>query len=221
MKKDKINALLKESDIVIPTYIYRLLPKLDIDIEVFVFIMYLRSFGEKIIFDPSKASIDLGIDMSKIMSFVDTLTTKGYLNFEVIKNNKNITNEYLSLSGFYDKVSLLLVDNIIEEDSSREEVNIKDIFNLIEKEFGRLLSPMENEIIKAWVESNYSEELIKFALELSVNKGITNLRYMDKTLYEWQKKGYKTRNDVEKINNNQQEKEKMEVFDYNWLDDDE
>ena len=49
------------------------------------------------------------------------------------------------------------------------------------------LSPMEYEIIKAWLDNDMSEELIKEALKEATFNGVSNLRYIDKILYEWGK----------------------------------
>lgn len=220
MKKDKMVDLLSQRNIVIPMYIYRLFPRLNIDLDVFMFLMYLYNCGDKTIFDPQKISEDFGIDLEKVLYYIDKLSSNKLINFEIIKNDKNISEEYISLSYFYDKISLLLIEDA--NDSSNEQNN-KNIFELIEKEFGRVLSPMEYEIIKAWNESNISDELIEEALREAVFNGVTNLRYIDKILYEWQKRGIKNKNDVEK--NRQRTKkdntEKMEIFEYNWLEDDE
>ena len=78
---------------------------------------------------------------------------------------------------------------------------------------------MEYEFINAWIESGMSEELIKEALKEATLNGVSNLRYIDKIIYEWTKKGYKTVSDVE---NNRMKKDKEEknnyFFEYNWLD---
>ena len=55
---------------------------------------------------------------------------------------------------------------------------------------------MEYEIINAWLEKSYSEEMIIGALKEAVYNGVNNLRYIDKILYEWSKKGFKNMNDV-------------------------
>ncbi len=97
------------------------------------------------------------------------------------------------------------------------------MYTFFEKEFGRTISSMEYEIIHAWLEKGFSEELILGALKEAVYNGVNNLRYIDKILYEWQKKGYKTMKDVEKNNfkRNNEKTEMKELFDYNWLDDNE
>lgn len=91
-------------------------------------------------------------------------------------------------------------DNLDELNSS--------VFTFIEKEFGRTLSPMENEIIKSWLENGSSEELVREAVKEATFNGVNNLRYIDKILYEWEKKGIKNKEDVDKSRNLHRKKEK-------------
>ena len=214
MKQSNIND--------IPIYIYKIFPKLNIDLETFIFLMYLYSFGEKIIFNPTSLSKDLGITLEQVLIYIDKLTNSKLINFEIIKNEKNISEEYISLSFFYDKISMLLMEEL---NNSKEQNNGSNIFDIIEKEFGRVLSPIEYEIIKAWGENNISDELVQEALKEAVFNGVNNLRYIDKILYEWQKKGIKTKEDVEKnrikYKKERENEEKVEIFEYNWLEDDE
>ena len=217
MKKNEFMNLISSKNIVIPMYIYKLLPKLDIDFETFFFLMYLYNLDERIIFNPQKIADEFGITIKEVLLYVDTLSSKKLISFEIIKNDKNVSEEYLSLKYFYDKISLLLMDE-------EKETTIYDnsIFDLIEKEFGRVLSPIEYEIIKAWHENGISDELIKEALKEATFNGVSNLRYIDKILYEWQKKGFKNAKDVENNRKNFHKKnDKVEVFEYNWLEDDE
>jgi DNA replication protein len=106
----------------------------------------------------------------------------------------------------------------VNNDTSSDDV--ESIFNIIEREFARTLSPMETEIIKAWLNSSYNTDLIKEAIKEATFNGVSNLRYIDKIIYEWNKKGYKT---VEDVINNKFKKEKEDnkdkyFFEYNWLD---
>ena len=61
------------------------------------------------------------------------------------------------------------------------------------------------------------EEIIKEALKEATYNGVSNLRYIDKIIYEWNKKGYKT---VEEIRNNKFKKEEKvnTFFECDWLD---
>ena len=79
---------------------------------------------------------------------------------------------------------------------------------------------MEYEIINAWLEKGFSEELVIGALKEAVYNGVSSLRYIDKILYEWQKKGYHNLTEVNNGLTNRKEKQKsLELFDYNWLED--
>ena len=71
-----------------------------------------------------------------------------------------------------------------------------DIYQVFEREFGRTLSTMDYEIINAWIDGGYSEELIIAALREAVYNGVTNLRYIDRILNEWNKKGIKAPEDI-------------------------
>ena len=76
---------------------------------------------------------------------------------------------------------------------------------------------MEYEIIKVWLE-DYDEETIKLAVKEASFNGVSNLRYIDKILHEWQKKGIKNEQDI--INDrkkHQSLKVTKKVMDYDWL----
>lgn len=222
MKYGKLVDIVKSVDIIIPLYVYKEFPKLNIDLESFLFLMYLYSKGNKIPFDINRLSEEFFCDVKTIMKYISVLQDKKLIEIKVIKNDKNIMEEFIYLDFFYDKISLNMVGEIVEE----EKEDNQDVFAILEKELGKQLSPIEIEIVKAWKESNYSDEIIKEAIKEAVINGVANLRYIDKVLYEWAKKGIKTKEDVEKNRNAFREKEKekpkkVDLFDYDWMDDDE
>ena len=111
---------------------------------------------------------------------------------------------------------------LFEKTEKQKELAKKEtIFDLFQKELGRSISPMEYEIINAWLEKGFSEELVLGALKEAVYNGVSSLRYIDKILYEWQKKGYHTMTEVESgLINRRKDNEKVpQLFDYNWLED--
>ncbi len=220
MKSSKVIDILKDGNVVVPIYLLKNYKKLKIELNEFIFLMYLYNNDNNMIFDPSKFSNDLGITLEEAMKTVSNLSDKNYLKVEVVKNDKGIMEEIINLEDFYSKLSLLLVEDINTSDSSKS-----NIFETIEKEFGRTLSPIEYEIIKAWLDSNISEELINEALKEATFNGVSNLRYIDKILYEWGKKGINTKEDVEKNkqkrNSSREKKEEvdLEIMDWNWFED--
>lgn len=221
MKSGKLTELLKKGNFVVPYYLFQLRDKFSVSLEEFIFIIYLTNIGDKIIFDPDMISNDLNMTLENIMVIVDSLSEKKYLSVDVIKNEKGIMEEYIMLDLFYDKVTMLLLEDINQIDENAK-INI---YEKIEQEFGRPITSIEYEIIKSWLENGVSEELVLEALKEAVFNGVTNLRYMDKILYEWTKKGFKNKDDVEndRIKHREEKKKenKLELFDYDWFDDEE
>ena len=145
------------------------------------------------------------------MAAFSSLTSKGLISTNITKDGDRVSEE-ISLDGIYK----IAASNINKRVTKTQQ---KNIFELFESEFGRTLSPMEFEFINAWISSGMNEELIKEALKEATYNGVSNLRYIDKIIYEWKKKGYKT---VEQIRNNKFKKEEKEennkvFFDYDWL----
>ena len=112
--------------------------------------------------------------------------------------------------------------NIVIEEKKEINIDNTDMFTLFEKELGRTLSPMECEIIKEWLSSDYTEELIKEALKEAIYNNVRNLKYIDRILYTWKNKGLNTKEDVikDKQNYRKPKEELKDIFDYNWLEDD-
>ncbi len=224
MKSSQFVDVFKQGHIVIPIYFLQQFKKLDISMEEFVFLMYLYRFGEKTIFNPNQYALDLKIDNAKVLEMIDKLTDRKLIQVEVVKNDKGLREEVILLDGFYRRLSLLMVEDTNEKQSNYQS----NIFEFIEKEFGRTLSPIEYEIIKAWLDNDYSEELIKEAIKEATFSGVSNLRYIDKILYEWSKASVKTVKDVElrrkKRAQRREEEEKSDVdldmVDWDWFDDD-
>ena len=218
MKSHNMVELLKKGNFVVPLYLFQIRDKFDVDMEEFVFLIYLYNVGDKILFDVNKFSKDLNMELPMILSYIDDLTEKHLISVEVIKNDKNVMEEYVVLDMFYNKLTNLLIDDI---NSGSDDSN--SIYDVIQEEFGRTITNIESEIIDAWIESGYSEELILEAVREAVLSGATNFRYIDKILYEWSKKGIKNKNDVEANRKNfketQSKKEKLDLFDYDWIED--
>ena len=220
MNNSNLVSFFKDGNIIIPIYLLKHFNNLKITVDEFLFLMYLNGMGNNFLFDPSKFSNDLNLDLSKIMGYVDTLTNKGFISLDVLKNEKGYTEEVVLLDGFYQKVSLLMMEDV----SDNTELN-STVFEMIESEFGRTLGPIEIEIIKAWLSNNMSEDLIKEAVKEAVFNGVSNLRYIDKILYEWGKSGIKTVSDVEDMRikrnskNDSDDDIDMDIVDWNWFDD--
>ncbi len=209
---EKVIQLLKTHDFTIPQLLFFKYQELNMTLEELHFIIYLMNTKD-LAFNPKKFSSDLGTSMPEVLELVNNLVNKDLLSLDLRKEG-NIRNEYLNLDKLYNKLSFL----VINEEKKESSTNLFDVF---EKEFGRTLSPIEYELINGWLDNEFSEELVKAALKEAVYNGVSNLRYIDKILYEWKKKGIKTPEDVEKnkVQFQNRKEENSEVFSYDWLND--
>lgn len=194
---EKIITLLKEGDIKIPKFFFMNYKKLQINEKELVLLIYLLNNSE---FNPSKMSEELGFKLNEILKLVDSLSKKDLIKLDVVTKN-GIKEECFNTDELYNKLALLLIN---ETNDKEKPATIYDEF---EKEFGRTLSPMEYEIIGAWLESGILEETIRKALKEAIYNGVTNLRYIDKIIFDWKKKGPKE----------EKKEKKEELFEYDWL----
>lgn len=223
MKSSKLIDIFKQGNMVVPIYFLQHYKDFQLNMEEFIFLMYLYNLGNKFLFDPGKFSSDLNLELMEVMNYISILTDKHLIRVEVLKNEKGLMEELVILDEFYNKLSMITIDEVNNTSNSENS----NIFEIIEKEFGRTLSPIEFEIIKAWIDGGFSEELIKEAIKEATMNNVSNLRYIDKILFEWGKAGVKTAEDVEKnrkkrneSRNQQDENIDLDIIDYNWFDDD-
>lgn len=209
-----LKNFIENKNLVINTMFISQVVKLKLSLNEFLILMYFDNLITK------EFNVQIMIDFLKMtekdaLAAFNKLIEKKLLLIVTEKNDVGKIVEKVNLDGFY---SLIVDDFKFETKKCKKD----DIYSVFEKEFGRPISSMEYEIINAWLDKSFSEELILGALKEAVYNGVTNLRYIDKILYEWQKKGFKTMTEVEKyISNrtNKKEEQKVEeLFDYNWLD---
>ncbi len=202
---EKVIDLLKNGYVVIPKLLLKNYRKLKITEKELLLLIILMDNCD---FDPERMAKEVGMSSKEILTLVSGLTQKDIIVLNSVTNN-NVCDEYIALDNLYEKLALILMEN-------KEENKSSNIFDTFEKEFARTLSPMEYEIIGAWIEAGFEEETIKLALKEAIYNGVTNLRYIDKILYEWKKKGIKSQKDIANVKKGEQSKNE-EVFDYDWL----
>lgn len=93
-------------------------------------------------------------------------------------------------------------------------INNIDLAEFFEENLGRTLAPIEFEKIKEW-QKDYKEEFIKEALKVSILNNKRNFNYINAILKNWKTDGYTS---IKEIKQKNQEKEPIELFDYNWFE---
>ena len=213
MSNSILEGLIKEKDYTFKRLLFKLIKDFDLTLEELLLLIYFIN-QDKPVFDIKKISIITYLDNNEIMSAFSSLTAKGLVSIKTSKEDGKIT-EIIDITNTYRAMVSDINVNIKKQ-------TVTNIYTIFEKEFGRPLSPVEYEIIKAWITSGISEELIKGALKEAVFNNVRNLRYIDKILSEWEKKGFKSVDEVDSyLKKKEVNNPKQELFDYNWLEDEE
>lgn len=214
---DQVLELLKERTYQIPKILLFNYHKLNLTDQEFIMLFYLWNSNDSS-YNPKQISNDLGVSLNTVLEIINTLSEKGFLSLNIIKIN-NVRSEIINLDLLYEKLAFL----VLKKETKKEST---DLFSLYEKELGRSLSPTEIEIIHGWLDSDATEEMILLALKEAVYNGVVNLRYIDRIIFEWLKKGIRTKEDVEKSRKafkktKSKESQKMfnELEGYDWLND--
>lgn len=193
-----MNDIKKEflkKDFIINTNIVKTISNLDITIKEFMLLLYFININNSL--DLKNIKDKLGLNDEEILNTYSSLLTKKLISVSIVKTN-GLSSEVINLDMFYDKLIM---------NTKTEEVST-DIYSKFESEFGRVLSPIEYETINRWLSSGVKEDLILSALKEAVVSGACNLRYIDKIIYSWTKKG-----------KSEEKEDYQELFDYDWLGD--
>ena len=213
-----LENVLRMKPIVLPRFLFNYYLRLGITAEELIILIFVIDEGDKVVYDPESISNSLGMDKYKVMELLNSLNEKKIISITVEKNSDGKSAEFISLDLLYSKIMGLIVD----KKNENKNLDNSDLFSVFESEFGRTISPMECQVIKGWVDDNFSHELILEALKEAIYNGATSLRYIETVLYTWRKKGYKTKQDIiaSKDKMRESKKEEKEGFYYDWRNDD-
>ena len=211
LKSKLMEQLNNENHYTISKYVLVYAKKNKLDVNSLMLLIYFLNHKNKAIFNYKQIIDDLTFDEKELLESISILKDKKILTIEMEKNESGILEERINISSFYD----IIFSEFLNEEENKKQDN--DLFSTFEKEFGRSLSPMEYEIINSWLESKIDKELILSALKEAVFNGVNNLRYIDKILFEWNKKGIKKASDVKQSIKKEEEEKQENYYEYDWL----
>lgn len=156
-----------------------------------------------------------GISSGRVSQVINELIDKGYLNAEYIKEDNQILGRILKIQSppYPVKVFRKLNRGCLENDKGGIKYskggyleNYKDnniiynninnnnnIYDFLQKELGRTLSPTEIEKVKEWEDN----ELTRYAVKVAILNGAYTINYIDTIIYNWQKLGIKSVNQAQ------------------------
>lgn len=200
---NNLRNIFKSKDFIVNSNMIKCISKLDITLEEFLLVLYFINISDNLDSDDIKDK--LGYDDDKTFNTFNSLINKKYIEMEVESKDGKVL-EKIKLDCFYDRLAL----------NQNNDKDTKDIYSLFERELGRTLSTFEAEMINKWLENGNDEKTIKEALKEAILNGVSSFKYIDKIIYDWSKNGVKKRIKEENIKNNHEE-----LFDYDWLDENE
>lgn len=173
----------------------------DLEMSSDEFLLYcnLKMFQEQQVFFPSTQQLmtNTGFSEGQIYQLVQSMIQKHFIKIDsqTVKGQKY--QDYYDLSPIYQ----VLLGEQLNSHTSANLNDIQTLFQKIEVEFGRPLSPIEQQTIQAWiVYDHYSVPLIMLALKEAVLNQAYSLKYMDRILLNWEKNNIKTPEQLQNYN---------------------
>lgn len=207
-------GVLFSKNYIVNEYFLKVTSELHLNLNEFIILMFFINDDNKK-FDVDVISSKLFINNESVLNAINSLVEKGLISLNSQKDESGKLADYIKIDG----LEVLINEDLNASSNNKEKL---DIYTMFEKQFGRTISSMEYEIINAWFDKGFSEEIILAALKEAVYNGVTNLRYIDKILFEWKKNGINNVDDVEqhlKKRNKTNKTGNDPLFDYDWIDD--
>lgn len=168
-----------------------------------------------------------------IKSALSELKKLGYLEVIKLMPNESETGRIDYIYNIYEKpkqegkkqevenlpLEILEVENQGQLNTNNKELNNKklnNIYDFLQKELGRILSPTEIEKVKEWEDN----ELTRYAVKVAILNGAYTINYIDTIIYNWQKLGIKSISQAQEETKRHRNKKISKKTDYKpeWFD---
>ncbi|WP_125714001.1 DnaD domain protein [Companilactobacillus kedongensis] len=159
-----------------------------------VIYLVLSMYAQKGVQFPMAKDIsrDTGMDEASIYTIIQGLIKLGIIELKTVIENHQQRDIY-SLTPIYQRLNNLLEQENQSQKQKRLMTDTEELFKKLEVEFGRPISPIEQEQVHQWIDNDhYSIELIDLALKEAVLNQAYSLKYMDRILISWEKSNIKT-----------------------------
>ncbi|KMT57807.1 DNA replication protein [Paenilisteria newyorkensis] len=186
---------LAAGNVTLPQVLVENYAKIGMNEQEFVVVLQLQSFLEKGIYFPSMEEIAGRTTFSTEQAFriIQALVNKQLVMITQVNEGEQVYTESYALDPLWEKLMLFFENLHQEQKMMSRETEQMSLYSQFEKEFGRPLSPMEAEMLSAWVDQDHnSPELIREALREAVLSQKLSFRYMDRILLNWNRKNIKT-----------------------------
>lgn len=140
------------------------------------------------------------------------ITIVNYEKYQKSENNQQTDNNQLTNNQQTTNYYIRNKEDISSNSSIKERARI---YQFYEENFG-VITSIEKEGLDMWL-NEFNEEIVKYAIKISVLNNIKTFSYTNGTLRNWKAKEYKTLAEC-KPKEKVEENKPVELFDYNWLE---
>ena len=160
---------------------------------------------------------------TKISTSIKKLVELGYIKITSFDGRKRYIKSRLkeierqtlkNLKADFKKVKDNNIYNNIDNNNIKIKINKKEeLYELVESNFGRTLSPLEYEEISKWEDN----EITRYAIKEAVLRRALSVKYINAIIRDCEAKGIKTIKSIRKAETNEIE---PFLFEYDWLEED-
>ncbi|MBG9988170.1 DnaD domain protein [Aerococcaceae bacterium DSM 111176] len=191
---------MKDGSTSIPNILFNRFGQLGLSSDEMVLVLYILSQmnQRKAVNNFQKISNQLGWSVHKTMELMNELIEKECLSIELERDENGKQSDHYTLRPFFNSLDSKFYQKKYHQKSTEptpEEIgkNAGNLVTIFEREFGRVLTPLELQTISQWLnEDKYSSELVQLALKQAMMHQALSLSYIDKILLNWQKQNIKT-----------------------------
>ncbi|MBT9672870.1 DnaD domain protein [Secundilactobacillus kimchicus] len=191
-------ALLAEGNTTVATLLVRRYRELGMTNDEFLVYLQLKSFADQGVAFPETKDLAaaLGKSEQQVFDLLHQMIEKKLIQIQPIQKKGQLASDAYDFSLIFEKLAKLTTTQTTATDSrpvATGQSSRQAVFQQIEQEFGRPLSPIELEMISQWLDQDhYEPELVLLALKEAVLSQVYSLKYMDRILLSWEKKHLKT-----------------------------
>lgn len=167
--------------------------------------LQLKSYIDRGMVSPdiSLVAQNLGTEPTQVYELMHQMIEQKLMTHKTQSNENGKQSDYYDFSVLLEKLVQLDQQQMTSSKTATKANQRSDVFDKIEVEFGRPLSPIELETVSKWIdEDNYSAELILIALQEAVLNQVWNLKYMDRILRSWEKQHISTPQQIDQQRKN-------------------
>ncbi|MDF2924432.1 MAG: replication protein DnaD [Paenibacillaceae bacterium] len=194
-------AGLRAGSVPVPMLLLQTYAKLDLTEAEVMLMLQLIAFNEREKKDfptPDELAERMSLTAERVADTLQKLMEEGFIGIdEETESISGIRFERYNLEGLWQRLAMVWAMESKAPsppplpkapEKLKEPPKENSIYVLFEKEFARLLTPMEMETITGWLDKDrYPLELVHMALKEAVFAGKIHFRYIDRILLDWKR----------------------------------